>query len=431
MEEIRQELIKLLRKCEGVAYVRVSDIEEIDIPIRMHNEEEFARLKEHIKIEGVMFPLILIKKKEGNGFILVDGRNRLRAAKELGLEEVPALIYSYERYDDEQKIEEARYFALAFEQTRRHLAKGELEEVIKNYHFCKKKAFSTRDESCRETLNSLKSYLLQKKEIDQEVTGTTKAMDKSDQKLLELKETYEEEIKKKTEEIEELNQKIREYEERMQKLTEEYEEKMRALREESEALAYEEGILSKEDIKYFSSESYELTEEERERLIKETEERTRQEYLVHLKQYEQMMKDLKENLAKKENEIRLLNEKIKLILRQNDDVKKVLGEMVGLNALSKRIELLLEEAKGISHLIFELVTTKLSHTDEEWQAVYEKWKEVKAYLDYIDEQMEDALVLCTESAKEFSALKEDEQYQRYKKLRKLEEIQQSKKKAFF
>jgi len=428
MKEIGQELIKLLRKLEGVAYVRVSDIEEIDVPIRMHNEEEFAKLKESIKTEGITHPLILIKKERGSGYILVDGRNRLKAARELGLEEVPALIYSYEEYDDEQKIEEAIYLALASEQSRRHLTKDELEEIIKSYFPYKKKIFSERNKLSQKKLNSLVSLIPQENEIKQE---TIKAIDESNQKLLELKETYEEEIKKKTEEIEELNQKIREYEERMQKLTEEYEEKMRALREESEALAYEEGMLSKEDIKYFSSESYELTEEERERLIKETEERTRQEYLVHLKQYEQMMKDLKENLAKKENEIRLLNEKIKLILRQNDDVKKVLGEMVGLNALSKRIELLLEEAKGISHLIFELVTTKLSHTDEEWQAVYEKWKEVKAYLDYIDEQMEDALVLCTESAKEFSVLKEDEQYQRYKKLRKLEEIQQSKKKAFF
>jgi len=75
MKEMEQKLIeemelklnelfrKLLRKCEGVAYVRISDIEEIDIPIRMHNEEEFARLKEHIKIEGVMFPLMALKNK--------------------------------------------------------------------------------------------------------------------------------------------------------------------------------------------------------------------------------------------------------------------------------------------------------------------------------------------------------------------------------
>ena len=125
MKEMEQKLIeemelklnelfrKLLRKCEGVAYVRISDIEEIDIPIRMHNEEEFAMLKESIKTNGILQPLILIEKKKRDGFILVDGRGRLKAAKELGLKEVPALIYSYhEEYDDESRKEEARYLAL-------------------------------------------------------------------------------------------------------------------------------------------------------------------------------------------------------------------------------------------------------------------------------------------------------------------------------
>jgi len=64
MKEVKQELIKLLRKVEGFANVRVSDItDEVDVPIRMHDEEEFTSLKESIKTEGVIVPLILLKKK--------------------------------------------------------------------------------------------------------------------------------------------------------------------------------------------------------------------------------------------------------------------------------------------------------------------------------------------------------------------------------
>ena len=116
MKRMEQKLINLSlsrkKKCEGVAYVRVSDIEEIDVPIRMHNEKEFAMLKESIKTTRIMLPLILIKKERGDGYILVDGRGRLKVAKEFGLEEVPAVIYSYEECDDEQRKEEARRLAI-------------------------------------------------------------------------------------------------------------------------------------------------------------------------------------------------------------------------------------------------------------------------------------------------------------------------------
>jgi len=409
--KVKEELINLLRKVEGFAYVRVSEVaDDLDVPVRMHDEEEFARLKESIKTEGIIIPLILLKRKERSGYILVDGRNRLKAAKELGLKEVPALIYSYEGYDDDLKIEEAKYLAIVLEQARRHLSQKELEEIIKNTSLYLRKVLSSRYEVCKSVLGSLKDVFAD--EFDE-------TKDDEEEKLLKLKEAYEEEIRKKNEEIEELKRQI-----------EEYDKQISFLRESLEKLeSREEDVFL--DAKYFSAEVDELSEEEREKIVREVEERERERYLAQLKEYEKMMRDLKETLDKKENEVKMLNEKLKLVFKRTEEVKRVLGEVIGLNALLKKAELLLEEAKGMDHILFELVTVNLSYTDEEWKAFYEKWKEVKSYLDYIDKKVEETLMICNPKADEFELLEKDETIQKLKKLNKLEEIKKSKQKTFF
>jgi len=412
--KVREELINLLRKVEGFAYVRVSEVaDDLDVPVRMHDEEEFARLRESIKTEGIIVPLILLKRKERSGYVLVDGRNRLKAAKELGLEEVPALIYSYEGYDDDLKVEEAKYLAIVLEQARRHLSQKELEEIVKNTSLYLRKVLTSRHEVCKSVLGLLK-------DVFADEFGETR--DDEEEKSSKLKKAYEEEIRKKNEEIEELKRQIEEYNEQINSLKRSLEKLETREKDEEDVFL---------DAKYFSAEVDELSEEERERIVREVEERERERYLAQLKEYEKMMKDLKETLDKKENEVKVLNEKLKLVFKRTEEVKRVLGEVIGLNALSKKAELLLEEAKGMDHLLFELVTANLSYTDEEWKAFYEKWKEVKSYLDYVDKKVEETLMICNPKAEEFELLEKDETIQKLKKLNKLEEIKKTKQKAFF
>jgi len=50
-----------------------------------------------IRVTGVMLPVVI--RREGNNYVLVDGLERLKCAKELGWQKVPALVLEDERAD--------------------------------------------------------------------------------------------------------------------------------------------------------------------------------------------------------------------------------------------------------------------------------------------------------------------------------------------
>ena len=57
------------------------------------NEEELNELSESIKMKGVLQPITVMHSKDGQGFILISGERRLRAAILSGLKSIPAYIY--------------------------------------------------------------------------------------------------------------------------------------------------------------------------------------------------------------------------------------------------------------------------------------------------------------------------------------------------
>ena len=59
-------------------------------PRRKFDETSLRELSESFKTQGVLQPVIV--KKEGNGFILIAGERRYRAARLSGMEKIPALI---------------------------------------------------------------------------------------------------------------------------------------------------------------------------------------------------------------------------------------------------------------------------------------------------------------------------------------------------
>lgn len=66
-----------------------------DQPRKYFNEDAQRELQESIKVHGILQPLILAKR--GDGYIIVAGERRYRAAKAVGMATVPALV---KRIDD-------------------------------------------------------------------------------------------------------------------------------------------------------------------------------------------------------------------------------------------------------------------------------------------------------------------------------------------
>ena len=76
---------------EGKLMISLNKIKSnIDQPRKSFDNEKIAELAESIKNHGIIQPLIL--KENGGGDIIVAGERRWRAAKMVGLKEVPAIV---------------------------------------------------------------------------------------------------------------------------------------------------------------------------------------------------------------------------------------------------------------------------------------------------------------------------------------------------
>ncbi|NLK87811.1 MAG: ParB/RepB/Spo0J family partition protein [Clostridiaceae bacterium] len=76
---------------DGIREVRINEIEpNIEQPRKSFSDEKLAKLAESIKQHGVVQPLIV--HRQGNGYKLVAGERRWRAARLAGLLTVPVII---------------------------------------------------------------------------------------------------------------------------------------------------------------------------------------------------------------------------------------------------------------------------------------------------------------------------------------------------
>ncbi|MFA6378203.1 MAG: ParB/RepB/Spo0J family partition protein [Candidatus Omnitrophota bacterium] len=80
-------------KDESIAYVHVAQIQKNTLqPRKEFKEEKLSDLISSIKEKGVLQPLLL--RRKGDGYELIAGERRLRAAQFLKIEKVPAIIKS-------------------------------------------------------------------------------------------------------------------------------------------------------------------------------------------------------------------------------------------------------------------------------------------------------------------------------------------------
>lgn len=70
-------------------------------PRKEFDQQALQELADSIREKGIIQPLV-VERKESGGFILVAGERRFRAAKLIGLEEVPVIVKSY---GEEERLE--------------------------------------------------------------------------------------------------------------------------------------------------------------------------------------------------------------------------------------------------------------------------------------------------------------------------------------
>ena len=94
----RSEVPEAITVSEYVAYVKTAKLlMNPRQPRTQYDREKLDELKASIKEKGVLQP-ILVRENE-NGYEVIAGERRLRAARELGLEEVPVFIKKVSNQD--------------------------------------------------------------------------------------------------------------------------------------------------------------------------------------------------------------------------------------------------------------------------------------------------------------------------------------------
>lgn len=82
------------KELEKVVELKISDIEPmLNQPRKIFDEEKLEELAKSISENGVIQPILVVKDE--NGYTIVAGERRWRAAKKAGLTKIPAIIKDY------------------------------------------------------------------------------------------------------------------------------------------------------------------------------------------------------------------------------------------------------------------------------------------------------------------------------------------------
>ena len=63
-----------------------------DHPFKLYSEDRMLEMTESVRQSGVLTPILVRPVKDGDGFEIISGHNRVEAAKRAGLSEVPGTI---------------------------------------------------------------------------------------------------------------------------------------------------------------------------------------------------------------------------------------------------------------------------------------------------------------------------------------------------
>lgn len=81
---------------ENVVTLKIDSIEPMqNQPRKIFNQVKLLELADSIKENGIIQPILVVKKEDGPGYVIVAGERRYRAAKMVGLKEIPAIVKKY------------------------------------------------------------------------------------------------------------------------------------------------------------------------------------------------------------------------------------------------------------------------------------------------------------------------------------------------
>lgn len=89
------------KELEKVVEIKISEIEPmLNQPRKIFDEKKLEELAKSIEENGVIQPILVVKDE--NGYTIVAGERRWRAAKKAGLKEIPAIIKDYTSNEKKQ-----------------------------------------------------------------------------------------------------------------------------------------------------------------------------------------------------------------------------------------------------------------------------------------------------------------------------------------
>ena len=93
-EVVKPKKEKKYKEIDKVVELNITEIEPmLNQPRKVFDKEKLEELTNSIKEHGVLQPILVVKDE--NGYTIVAGERRWRAAKNAGLKEIPAIIKDY------------------------------------------------------------------------------------------------------------------------------------------------------------------------------------------------------------------------------------------------------------------------------------------------------------------------------------------------
>jgi len=321
--------VEFLRKIEGFVKIDVDEIDvPEDLPIRMHSPEEFSKLKQSISEEGIIVPIVVVRDKETDRYVLVDGRNRLKAARELGMTEIPAIVYH-----SVLGKEEVPRLALEVELFKRHLSEKELNSLFKFWTNERNKVENAKGKLWEEYYKMLGSLFEKENFQGEEADATQKE--------------YEEKMRQLVQEKEELQEKIMILQEQVNRLKEELEEV------KNQPQSYVEDALN------------EVPEEVLQEKIREVERKMYEK----IREVELKLVEARKNLENKEREITLLKNEVKFVEQNRDHVREILKKVCNVQTIFNHFDTIEKTINSLDGFISGIIETGKFMYEDEWNAI--------------------------------------------------------------
>lgn len=94
VEKVVKPKEKKVKELDKVVELNISEVEPmLNQPRKIFDEEKLEELTNSIKEHGVLQPILVVKDE--NGYTIIAGERRWRAAKKAGLKNIPAIIKDY------------------------------------------------------------------------------------------------------------------------------------------------------------------------------------------------------------------------------------------------------------------------------------------------------------------------------------------------